>query len=225
MMNKYIDHTILKNNAVTSDIKKLCEEAEKYNFKSVCVNPSNIVIAKEFLSNSDVLVCTVVGFPLGASTMETKAFEARDAVSKGAQEIDMVINIAKAKEQDFDYIAKEIKAVVEASKPALVKVIIETSELTKEEIIECSKCVVKSAAQFVKTSTGFSSAGATVENVSIMKQTVGDSACVKASGGIRDLETANKMIEAGATRLGCSAGVNIMKELKGEETDDTNAAY
>ncbi len=225
-MNKYIDHTLLKNNATKEDILKLCNEAIEYDFMSVCVNPTNIEYAFSLLKNSDVRVCTVIGFPLGASTVETKVFETSDAVIKGATEIDMVINIAKAKEADFEYITEEIKAVVEAANGVLVKVIIETSELTSEEIRKCSECVVKAGANFVKTSTGFSSAGAKLEDVKLMKETVGNNAEVKASGGIRDLATAQKMIDAGATRLGVSAGVNIMKELKGDEVNnDTNATY
>lgn len=225
-MNKLIDHTILKNSATSKDIEKLCSEAREYDFMSVCVNPTNIKLAFELLKGSDVKVCTVVGFPLGANTVESKVFETKDAISKGAQEIDMVINIAKAKEGDFDYITNEIAAVVEAANGTLVKVIIETCELTKEEIAKCSECVVKGKVDFVKTSTGFSTGGATVEDVKIMKETVGTNAEVKASGGIRDLTTAKQMVEAGATRLGCSAGLNIMKELKGEViNNDSNSAY
>lgn len=225
-MNKYIDHTLLKNSATKEDIKKLCLEAIEYDFMSVCVNPANIELAYSLLKDSSVKVCTVVGFPLGASTIETKKFETMDAISKGATEIDMVINIGKAKENDFTYITNEIKAVVDAAEGTLVKVIIETSELTKLEIKKCSECVVEAGADYVKTSTGFSSGGATVEDVTIMKETVGDNAKVKASGGIRDLETAQKMIDAGASRLGVSAGIAIIQELRGENVEnDTNATY
>lgn len=225
-MNKYIDHTLLKNSATKEDIKKLCLEAIEYDFMSVCVNPANIELAYSLLKDSSVKVCTVVGFPLGASTIETKKFETMDAISKGATEIDMVINIGKAKENDFAYITNEIKAVVDAAESTLVKVIIETSELTKLEIKKCSECVVEAGADYVKTSTGFSSGGATVEDVTIMKETVGDNAKVKASGGIRDLETAQKMIDAGASRLGVSAGIAIIQELRGENVEnDTNATY
>ncbi len=226
MMNKYIDHTLLKNNATETEITKLCEEAKLYDFMSVCVNPTNVKLASELLQSSDVEVCTVIGFPLGASTMAVKAYETRDAINNGATEIDMVINIAKAKEHDYDYIVEEIKTVVEAANGTLVKVIIETSELTKAEIVKCSECVVKASAQFVKTSTGFSSGGALEEDVKLMKETVGDAALVKASGGIRDVSSAKTMIEAGADRLGCSAGVIIMKQIKGETVeDDTNTTY
>ncbi len=225
-MNKYIDHTLLKNSATKEAIKKLCLEAIEYDFMSVCVNPANIELAYSLLKDSTVKVCTVVGFPLGASTIETKKFEIMDAISKGATEIDMVINIGKAKENDFAYITNEIKAVVDAAEGTLVKVIIETSELTKLEIKKCSECVVEAGADYVKTSTGFSSGGATVEDVTIMKETVGDNAKVKASGGIRDLETAQKMIDAGASRLGVSAGIAIIQELRGENVEnDTNATY
>lgn len=225
-MNKYIDHTLLRNSATSDEIKVLCEEAKDFDFMSVCVNPANVELAYSILKDTDVRVCTVVGFPLGASTIETKRFETVDAISKGATEIDMVINIAKAKENDFTYITNEIKAVVEAAEDVLVKVIIETSELTKHEIRKCSECVVEAGADYVKTSTGFSSGGATIEDVKIMKETVGENALVKASGGIRDLDTAQAMIEAGASRLGVSAGVNIMKEFRGENVNnDSNAAY
>ncbi len=225
-MNKYIDHTLLKNHATTEDIKQLCAEAIEFDFMSVCVNPANVALAYKLLKDTDVKVCTVVGFPLGASTVETKKFETMDAISKGATEIDMVINIAKAKENDYGYITNEIKTVVEAAEGVLVKVIIETCELTKYEIKKCSECVVEAGADYVKTSTGFSSGGATIEDVTLMVETVGDAAKVKASGGIRDLETAKQMLHVGASRLGVSAGVNIMKELRGESVEnDTNATY
>ncbi len=224
--NKLIDHTVLKNSATSSDIEKLCSEAIEFDFMSVCVNPSNIELASKLLENSSVKVCTVIGFPLGANTVSTKVFETKDAISRGAEEIDMVINIAKAKEGDFDYITNEIKSVVDAANGVLVKVIIETCELTKEEIAKCSECVVSAKAQFVKTSTGFSTGGATAEDVKIMKDVVKDVAEVKASGGIRNALSLNEMVSAGATRIGCSAGINIMKELKGEVVeDDSNSTY
>ncbi len=225
-INKLIDHTILKNSATTKDVEKLCNEAIMYDFMSVCVNPTNVSLAAKLLVNSDVKVCTVVGFPLGANTVSTKVFETKDAISNGASEIDMVVNIAKVKEGDFDYITNEISEVVKVANGTLVKVIIETCELTKEEIRKCSECVLKAKAQFVKTSTGFSSGGALEEDVKIMKDVVKDNASVKASGGIRDLATLQKMVDAGATRIGCSAGVNIMKELKGEVIkNDSNSTY
>lgn len=225
-INKLIDHTILKNSATTKDVEKLCNEAIMYDFMSVCVNPTNVSLAAKLLVNSDVKVCTVVGFPLGANTVSTKVFETKDAISNGASEIDMVVNIAKVKEGDFDYITNEISEVVKVANGTLVKVIIETCELTKDEIRKCSECVLKAKAQFVKTSTGFSSGGALEEDVKIMKDVVKDNASVKASGGIRDLATLQKMVDAGATRIGCSAGVNIMKELKGEVIkNDSNSTY
>ncbi|MFV0499242.1 MAG: deoxyribose-phosphate aldolase [Bacilli bacterium] len=225
-MNKYIDHTLLKNNATNSEIEKLCNEAQEYQFMSVCVNPANISIAKKYLDDSDVKICTVVGFPLGASTTETKKFETLDSLAKGADEIDVVINIAKAKENNFTYITNEISEIVNIAENKVVKVILETSELTKYEIKKCCEAAVEANADFVKTSTGFSSGGATIEDVTLMKETVKGEAQVKASGGIRDLTTAQAMIDAGATRLGVSAGLNIMKEFKGEKkNENTNATY
>lgn len=213
-MNKYIDHTILKATATESDIVKLCNEAKAYNFKSVCVNPANVAYAKRLLSGSDVLVCTVIGFPLGANTINVKMLETLDAISNGADEIDMVINVAKAKDDDFGYIENEIKAVVSAAGGRCVKVILETCYLTNEEIVKACNAAKMAKATFVKTSTGFGTAGATAEHVALMKQTVGDELQVKASGGIRTLDDVERMITAGATRIGASAGVQIMKELE-----------
>lgn len=213
-MNKYIDHTILKATATESDIVKLCNEAKAYNFKSVCVNPANVAYAKRLLNGSDVLVCTVIGFPLGANTINVKMLETLDAISNGADEIDMVINVAKAKDDDFGYIENEIKAVVSAAGGRCVKVILETCYLTNEEIVKACNAAKMAKATFVKTSTGFGSAGATAEHVALMKQTVGDELQVKASGGIRTLDDVERMITAGATRIGASAGVQIMKELE-----------
>lgn len=213
-MNKYIDHTILKATATESDIVKLCNEAKAYNFKSVCVNPANVAYAKRLLSGSDVLVCTVIGFPLGANTINVKMLETLDAISNGADEIDMVINVAKAKDDDFGYIENEIKAVVSAAGGRCVKVILETCYLTNEEIVKACNAAKMAKATFVKTSTGFGTAGATAEHVALMKQTVGDELQVKASGGIRTLDDVERMIAAGATRIGASAGVQIMKELE-----------
>lgn len=213
-MNKYIDHTILKATATESDIVKLCNEAKAYNFKSVCVNPANVAYAKRLLSGSDVLVCTVIGFPLGANTINIKMLETVDAINNGADEIDMVINVAKAKDDDFAYIENEIKAVVSAAGGRCVKVILETCYLTNEEIVKACNAAKIAKATFVKTSTGFGTAGATAEHVALMKQTVGDELQVKASGGIRTLDDVERMIAAGATRIGASAGVQIMKELE-----------
>lgn len=213
-LNKYIDHTLLKADATKEQITKLCNEAKEYDFASVCVNTCYVPLAKELLNGSDVKVCCVVGFPLGAMDSESKAYEAKTAVKNGAEEVDMVINIGALKDKDYDYVTKDIKAVVEASKPAIVKVIIEACLLTDEEKVEACKCSLNAGAEFVKTSTGFSTGGATVEDVKLMRATVGDKCKVKAAGGIRSYEDALKMIDAGADRLGCSAGIKIMEGAK-----------
>lgn len=207
-----IDHTALKADTTKEQIIKLCEEAKEYGFFSVCVNPAWVKLAAEQLQGSNVKVCTVIGFPLGASTTETKAFETKDAIEKGADEVDMVINIGALKDKNDDLVERDIKAVVEAAHgKALVKVIIETSIVTEEEKIRACKLAVKAGANFVKTSTGFSTGGATVEDIKLMRETVGPDIGVKASGGIRDREGALCMIEAGATRIGASAGIAIVK--------------
>lgn len=213
-LNKYIDHTLLKPEATKEQITKLCEEARQYDFASVCVNTCYVPLAKQLLAGSDVKVCCVVGFPLGAMDTVSKAFEAKTAVENGTQEVDMVINIGALKDKDYDYVTKDIAAVVEASKPAIVKVIIEACLLTDEEKVEACKCSMNAKAEFVKTSTGFSTHGATPEDVALMKKTVGDVCKVKAAGGVRSYDDAMKMIEAGADRLGCSAGIKVMEEAK-----------
>ena len=213
-LNKYIDHTLLKPEATKEQITKLCQEARQYDFASVCVNTCYVPLAKELLAGSDVKVCCVVGFPLGAMDTVSKAFEAKTAVENGAQEVDMVINIGALKDKDYDYVTKDIAAVVEASKPAIVKVIIEACLLTDEEKVEACKCSMNAKAEFVKTSTGFSTHGATPEDVALMKKTVGNVCKVKAAGGVRSYDDAMKMIEAGADRLGCSAGIKVMEEAK-----------
>ena len=213
-LNKYIDHTLLKPEATKEQITKLCQEARQYDFASVCVNTCYVPLAKELLAGSDVKVCCVVGFPLGAMDTVSKAFEAKTAVENGAQEVDMVINIGALKDKDYDYVTKDIAAVVEASKPAIVKVIIEACLLTDEEKVEACKCSMNAKAEFVKTSTGFSTHGATPEDVVLMKKTVGNVCKVKAAGGVRSYDDAMKMIEAGADRLGCSAGIKVMEEAK-----------
>lgn len=213
-LNKYIDHTLLKPEATKKQITKLCQEARQYDFASVCVNTCYVPLAKQLLAGSDVKVCCVVGFPLGAMDTVSKAFEAKTAVENGAQEVDMVINIGALKDKDYDYVTKDIAAVVEASKPAIVKVIIEACLLTDEEKVEACKCSMNAKAEFVKTSTGFSTHGATPEDVALMKKTVGDVCKVKAAGGVRSYDDAMKMIEAGADRLGCSAGIKVMEEAK-----------
>lgn len=209
-MNRIIDHTLLKAFATSEDIEKLCEEAMEYRFFSVCVNPANVRLAKEKLKNSDVLVCTVVGFPLGANTVEIKQAETMDAVNNGADEIDMVINIGKAKEHDFEYIQNEIQAVVDAAQGRLVKVILETCYLTDEEKAEVCKMAALAGAQFVKTSTGFGTGGATVHDVELMKQNILPEMSVKASGGVKTKEDLEKMVEAGATRIGTSSGKQLV---------------
>lgn len=210
-INKFIDHTLLKVFATSDEIRKLCEEAKKYNFKSVCVNPVHVSLAKECLEGSDVLVCTVIGFPLGANTKEIKAFETIDAIKNGADEIDMVINIGKAKEHDYTYIEDEIKMVVAASTGKTTKVIIETCYLNDEEKMNCCLAAKKAKATFVKTSTGFGTGGATANDIRLMRETVGPDMGVKASGGIRNLDDLELMVENGATRIGASSGVAIME--------------
>lgn len=209
-----IDHTILKPEATKDMVEKLCKEAMEYKFAAVCVNPYYVRFCKDILKGSSVKVATVVGFPLGANTNEVKAFETRDAINNGADEIDMVINIGALKVKDYKTVKEDIEAVVEAAKDkAIVKVIIETCLLTDEEKIKACELSMEAGADFVKTSTGFSNGGATVEDVKLMKSIVGDKLEVKASGGVRDLESAKKMVEAGATRLGTSSGVKIAKEI------------
>lgn len=213
-VNKLIDHTLLKAFATDEDIVKLCEEAKEYNFKSVCVNPANVKLAKKCLENSDVLVCTVIGFPLGANTIETKVFETEDAIKNGATEIDMVINVGKAKEHDYNYIENEIRSIVNASNGLTVKVIIETCYLTDEEKVEVCKAATRAKATFVKTSTGFGPSGANAHDVKLMKENIGPNMFVKASGGVKNLEDLETMVNAGASRIGASSGVAIMKDLK-----------
>ena len=216
-INKLIDHTLLKAFATREEIIKLCDEAKKYNFKSVCVNPANIELAAECLKDSEVLVCTVIGFPLGANTIETKVFETKDALDKGANEIDMVINVGKAKEHDYDYIEKEIAAIVNVAKGNTVKVIIETCYLTDEEKEEVCKRASNAKATFVKTSTGFGTGGATASDVKLMKQSINEDMFVKASGGVRNLNDLLTMVEAGASRIGASSGVAIMNNNESKE--------
>lgn len=207
-----IDHTILKAVATKEDVKKLCNEAKEYNFFSVCINPANIEFAKKELEGSSVKVCTVIGFPLGANTSEVKAFETKDAIKKGADEVDMVINIGALKDKDYDYVLNDIKAVVDAaSKEALVKVIIETCYLTDDEKKIACELSVKAGADFVKTSTGFGTGGSTPEDIKLMREVVGPNIGVKASGGVRNQEDAKAVIKAGCSRIGASASVAITK--------------
>lgn len=209
-----IDHTLLKQDATKQQIEKLCAEAKEYLFASVCVNPTWVKTSADLLAGTPVKVCTVIGFPLGASTPETKAFETTDAIKNGAGEIDMVLNVGALKSEDHALVKRDIDAVVEAAKgKAIVKVILETCLLTKEEIKLASQISKDAGADFVKTSTGFSTGGATVEDVTLMREVVGPNLGVKASGAVRSLEDVEKMIEAGATRIGASSGVQIMQGL------------
>lgn len=211
---KMIDHTILKADATKDQVIKICNEALEYKFASVCINPSWVNLASEILNGSMVKVCTVVGFPLGATSTNAKIFETEQAIKDGAAEIDMVINIGRLKDRDLDYVLAEIKAVVDACKnKALTKIIIETCLLTDEEKVIACKIAKKAGADFVKTSTGFSSGGATKEDVKLMRDTVGPKMGVKASGGIRTLKDALTMIENGATRIGVSASIAICREI------------
>ena len=209
-INTYIDHTLLKPESTQEEIKQLTDEAKAYHFASVCVNPTWVAYAKEQLKDSDVKVCTVIGFPLGATTSQTKAFETQDAIANGADEVDMVINIGKLKSKQYDEVEDDIRAVVEASGDKLVKVIIEACLLTNDEKVKACQLSVAAGADYVKTSTGFSLHGATIEDVALMRQTVGPDIGVKAAGGARSLADAEAFIAAGATRIGTSAGVAIV---------------
>lgn len=211
-----IDHTLLKQDATKGQIEQICAEAKQYVFASVCVNPTWIKLAASLLEGTDVKVCTVIGFPLGASTSETKAFETRDAIEKGATEIDMVINVGELKDGNYDYVQKDIEAVVKAANGTLVKVIIESCLLTDEEKVKACELAVAAGADYVKTSTGFSTGGATPEDIALMRKTVGPTIGVKASGGVRSLEDMKAMIDNGATRIGASSGVAIMNGLTSE---------
>lgn len=218
-INQYIDHTLLKPESRQDQIDKLIREAKTYNFASVCINPTWVSYAAKALEGTDIKVCTVIGFPLGATTSAVKAFETKDAISHGADEVDMVINIGQAKSGHFAFVEEDIRAVVEASGDKLVKVIIETCLLIDKEKIKACQAAVAAGADFVKTSTGFSTAGARLDDVRLMRQTVGPDVGVKAAGGTRSLEDAQAFIEAGATRIGTSAGVTIM------EGKQTNSGY
>ncbi|WP_174730138.1 deoxyribose-phosphate aldolase [Mesobacillus harenae] len=212
-----IDHTLLKADAKKSQVETLCQEAREYKFASVCVNPTWVKYASEQLQGSDVKVCTVIGFPLGATTPETKAFETTNAIENGATEVDMVINIGALKDGNNVLVEQDIRAVTTAAKgKALSKVIIETSLLTDEEKVRACELAVKAGADFVKTSTGFSTGGATIEDIKLMRKTVGPDIGVKASGGVRSTEDTRNMVEAGATRIGASSGVQIVNGMTSE---------
>ena len=209
--NKMIDHTILKPDATKAMVTKIINEAKEYHFASVCLNPTWVSYAAQELADSDVLVCTVIGFPLGANTSAVKAFETQDAINNGADEIDMVINIGALKDGNTDLVLNDIKAVVKAAGDKCVKVIIETCLLSDQEIVTACTLAKEAKATFVKTSTGFSTGGATRSAVALMKKTVGDQLEVKASGGIRSKAEMETVIEAGATRIGTSAGCKLVK--------------
>jgi deoxyribose-phosphate aldolase len=207
-----IDHTVLKADALPEEIIKICQEAAEYKFASVCINPCYVKLAASQLAHSEVKVCTVIGFPLGANSSLVKAFEAITAIEEGATEVDMVINIGMLKAGKYDYIKQDIEAVVNAAKgKALVKVIIETCLLTDEEKIKVCEIAKEAGTDFVKTSTGFSKWGAKAEDIKLMRDTVGPNIGVKASGGVREYEDAAKMVEAGATRIGASASIKIIE--------------
>ncbi|OKL23466.1 deoxyribose-phosphate aldolase [Metamycoplasma hominis] len=212
-LNKYIDHTNLSPSATSKDIDKLIQEAIKYDFKSVCIAPSYVKYAKEALKNSDVLVCTVIGFPLGYNATSVKVYETKIAVEHGADEIDMVINVGRFKDGQYEYVLNEIKAIKEACNGKTLKVIVETALLTKSELIKITELVMQSGADFIKTSTGFSYRGASFEDIQTMKETCGDKLLIKASGGIKNLADAQEMIRLGANRLGMSKSVPVMEEL------------
>ena len=208
---KYIDHTLLKPQAAKADVEVLCQEAKKYGFFSVCVNPYWVSFCKQQLQGSDVKVCTVIGFPLGANTTEVKVLEAKDALKNGADELDMVVNLGAVKSGDWDLVLNDIKAVRAAGENFTLKVIIETSVLTEEEKVKLCQLCTQANADFVKTSTGFTGGGATAEDVKLMKENVASHMQVKASGGVRTKEDFDKMVAAGATRIGASAGVKIVE--------------
>lgn len=211
-LNSYIDHTNLRATATLEDIKKLCEEAQRYHFASVCVHPYYVKVAKELLKNSNVQVGTVVGFPLGATTNEVKAFEAINAVENGADEIDMVINLGALKNKDYDYVKEEIEEIRDSIDGKVLKVIIETCYLTEEEIIKMTEICNETFVNFIKTSTGFGTRGALVEDIELIAKHKNEILEIKASGGIRDIDTVEAMIEAGATRIGTSHGSQLMQK-------------
>lgn len=219
-LNKYIDHTKLGPTVTKTDILKLCMEAKEYDFMSVCVDPIYVKYAKELLKGSDVLVCTVVGFPAGTQTTKVKFIETNEALLDGADEIDMVINQNALKNHDYEYVLNEIKELKKACGDKVLKVILETCNLTKEEIIKASLLSKEAGADFVKTSTGFSKGGANLEDIKLMRETVGTKMGVKASGGVRTYEDAMKMIEAGATRIGASSGINIVTKKSSTNQDN-----
>lgn len=210
--NKMIDHTVLKADTPLETVKRICDEAMEYGFASVCINPCHVAYCADYLKDSDVNVCTVIGFPLGANTSAVKAFETKDAIANGADEIDMVMNIGALKDKNYDLVRDDVKAVVEAANGTLVKVILETCLLTEDEIKKACELCVEAKADYVKTSTGFSTRGATIEYVRIMKEAVHGKAKVKAAGGVRTPEDMVKIVAAGADRIGTSAGCSLVKK-------------
>jgi deoxyribose-phosphate aldolase len=224
---RMIDHTLLKPDATDDEIAQLCYEARKFHFASVCVNPAYVRLCGELLKNTDVAVCTVIGFPLGASAPDVKAYEARKAIEDGATEIDMVINIGAVKSGDYEMVLRDISGVVREAhgRGAIVKVILETNLLNKEEKIAASRLSKEAGADFVKTSTGFGGGGATVEDITLMRSVVGAEMGVKASGGVRTFQDAQKMVQAGATRIGASAGVKILQGAAGLQVASSSSGY
>lgn len=210
--NKMIDHTVLKADTPLETVKRICDEAMEYGFASVCINPCHVAYCADYLKDSDVNVCTVIGFPLGANTSAVKAFETKDAIANGADEIDTVMNIGALKDKNYDLVRDDVKAVVEAANGTLVKVILETCLLTEDEIKKACELCVEAKADYVKTSTGFSTRGATIEDVRIMKEAVHGKAKVKAAGGVRTPEDMVKIVAAGADRIGTSAGCSLVKK-------------
>lgn len=210
--NKMIDHTVLKADTPLETVKRICDEAMEYGFASVCINPCHVAYCADYLKDSDINVCTVIGFPLGANTSAVKAFETKNAIANGADEIDMVMNIGALKDKNYDLVRDDVKAVVEAANGTLVKVILETCLLTEDEIKKACELCVEAKADYVKTSTGFSTRGATIEDVRIMKEAVHGKAKVKAAGGVRTPEDMVKIVAAGADRIGTSAGCSLVKK-------------
>lgn len=210
--NKMIDHTVLKADTPLETVKRICDEAMEYGFASVCINPCHVAYCADYLKDSNVNVCTVIGFPLGANTSAVKAFETKDAIANGADEIDMVMNIGALKDKNYDLVRDDVKAVVEAANGTLVKVILETCLLTEDEIKKACELCVEAKADYVKTSTGFSTRGATIEDVRIMKEAVHGKAKVKAAGGVRTPEDMVKIVAAGADRIGTSTGCSLVKK-------------
>ena len=218
--NKMIDHTVLKADTPLETVKRICDEAMEYGFASVCINPCHVAYCADYLKDSNVNVCTVIGFPLGANTSAVKAFETKDAIAKGADEVDMVINIGALKDKNYELVYEDIKAVVDAAnKEALVKVIIETCYLTDEEKKIACELAVKAGTDYVKTSTGFGTGGSTPADIKLMRETVGENIGVKASGGVRCEEDAVKVIDAGATRIGASASIAIVSGNNESKSD------